>query len=158
MPNTEDWSYWTCDSVSVDHPEYGGCGDWVEGPESDGLGFPSIADRIEYSRLAASDPNAKLGSNGILHIGSFCGNGSAGNRKGISGRKEQGKISLHVAAAAGTDVGTGAVLGSELLSSRAADLLLFSCSASRDQPSSNFPVGERVPSSSSSSRYLAFFR
>jgi hypothetical protein len=29
-----------------------------------GLGFPRMAERIEYSRFAASDPNGKLGSNG----------------------------------------------------------------------------------------------
>lgn len=41
-----------------------------DGPEgglvdvSGGLGFPKMAERIEYSRFAASDPKGKLGSNG----------------------------------------------------------------------------------------------
>lgn len=30
--------------------------------ESGGLGLPRIADSIEYSRFAASEPNGKLGS------------------------------------------------------------------------------------------------
>lgn len=32
--------------------------------ESGGLGLPRIAERIEYSRLAASDPKEKLESKG----------------------------------------------------------------------------------------------
>ena len=60
---------------SADQREYGksGGGD-VE--ESGGLGFPSIAERIEYSRLAASEPNGKLGSKDEASMTSLCGNGS----------------------------------------------------------------------------------
>lgn len=42
-------------------PVYGGCEG--EGASPAG-GLPNIADSIEYSRLAASDPNGKLGSKG----------------------------------------------------------------------------------------------
>lgn len=45
--------------------------------ESGGLGFPRMADRMEYSRFAASEPKAKLGSKGTLKRGSFVENGSA---------------------------------------------------------------------------------
>lgn len=45
--------------------------------ESGGLGLPRMAERMEYSRFAASDPKAKLGSNETLKRGSFVGNGSA---------------------------------------------------------------------------------
>lgn len=39
--------------------------------------MPNIADSIEYSKLAASDPNAKLGSNEALNRGSLEGKDSA---------------------------------------------------------------------------------
>lgn len=47
------------------------------GPDSGGLGFPNIADRIEYSRFAASEPKLKFGSKGRLKTWSSGGNGSA---------------------------------------------------------------------------------
>lgn len=54
----------------------GGGGGDVE--ESDGLGFPKIAERMEYSRLAASEPNVKFGSNGAPNKESACAKDSAG--------------------------------------------------------------------------------
>lgn len=39
--------------------------------ESRGLGLPKMAERIEYSRFAASEPNEKVGSNGVPRSGSF---------------------------------------------------------------------------------------
>lgn len=42
-----------------------------------GLGLPNIAESIEYSRFAASEPNGKLGSKEVVRIESFCCNGSA---------------------------------------------------------------------------------
>lgn len=38
-----------------------------------------MADRMEYSRPATSESNAKVGSKELLSNGSFCGNGSADN-------------------------------------------------------------------------------
>jgi hypothetical protein len=46
--------------------------------------LPNIADRIEYSKLAASDPNEKLGSNGTLKRGSLGENDSAACESVIS--------------------------------------------------------------------------
>jgi hypothetical protein len=40
-------------------------------PDSGGLGLPRIADRIEYSMFAASEPKVKLGSKGMLRPGSL---------------------------------------------------------------------------------------
>jgi hypothetical protein len=72
--------------------------------------LPNIADRIEYSRLAASDPNEKLGSNGTLKRGSLGENDSAAQDKSIrmKAMSKSRRIRLHV-------VG-GAIEGSELLS------------------------------------------
>lgn len=57
----------------------GGCEGDGALAESGGLGLPNIADRIEYSKFAASEPNAKLGSKLRLNRGSaVAGNGSAG--------------------------------------------------------------------------------
>jgi hypothetical protein len=61
---------------SVDQREYCRSGGGVA-EESGGLGFPRIAERIEYSRLAASEPNGKLGSKDDDSM-SLCGNGSPG--------------------------------------------------------------------------------
>lgn len=58
--------------------EYGGGGGGGEAPESDGLGFPKMAERIEYSRLAASEPNEKVGSNEVPSRESGCVKFSAG--------------------------------------------------------------------------------
>jgi hypothetical protein len=58
---------------------YEGCGGGGEDVEdSDGLGFPNMAERIEYSRFAASDPKVKFGSNDAPNNGSACAKGSAG--------------------------------------------------------------------------------
>lgn len=46
--------------------------------ESDGLGLPKIAVRIEYSMFAASEPNGKLESKVRLKSGSGAVKGSAG--------------------------------------------------------------------------------
>jgi hypothetical protein len=68
--------YCACDNESglqVEPGTLGGyciCGDWASGPDSGGLGLPNMADKMEYSRLAASDPKEKLGSNGTLKRGS----------------------------------------------------------------------------------------
>jgi hypothetical protein len=53
--------------------------DWDGGvpSESGGLGLPSMAERTEYSRFAASDPKGKLVSNGTTNVESLVGNGSA---------------------------------------------------------------------------------
>lgn len=40
--------------------------------------MPKIAERIEYSRLAASEPKEKFGSNGVPNSESACANVSAG--------------------------------------------------------------------------------
>lgn len=48
----------------------GGGGGGLEA-DSVGLGLPKIADKMEYSRLAASEVNEKLGSNEVLSSGSF---------------------------------------------------------------------------------------
>lgn len=49
--------------------------------DSPGEGLPRMAERMEYSRLAASEPKGKEGSYGTLKRGSFGGKGSAvGNR------------------------------------------------------------------------------
>lgn len=61
------------ESVDQDPPFMAGS----VGPESGGLGFPNIADRIEYSKFAASDPKLKFASKGRLKTGSSGGNGSA---------------------------------------------------------------------------------
>lgn len=45
--------------------------------ESGGLGLPRIAERIEYSKFAASEPKAKFESKETLKTGSFAGKGSA---------------------------------------------------------------------------------
>lgn len=55
-------------------PEYVGGG--VESP-CGGLGLPKIADRMEYSRFAASEPNGKLESKGTSKVGDSCNIGSA---------------------------------------------------------------------------------
>jgi hypothetical protein len=60
---------------SEGHGVYG-CGGGVV-PDSGGLGLPRMADRMEYSELAASEPKAKLVSKLTLNIGSFGGKGSA---------------------------------------------------------------------------------
>lgn len=70
---------------SGDHAEFGtaGCRWGCEGDgavaeaESGGLGLPRMADKMEYSKFAASEPNAKFGSKETLKSGSFVGNGSA---------------------------------------------------------------------------------
>jgi hypothetical protein len=65
-------------SVADDQEGYedgGGGGDIVD---SGGLGLPKIAERIEYSRLAASEPKEKLGSKGDANSESAAGNVSAG--------------------------------------------------------------------------------
>lgn len=54
----------------------GGGGGDIE--ESGGLGLPNIADRIEYSRLAASEPKEKFGSNEVPSNESVVGKVSAG--------------------------------------------------------------------------------
>jgi hypothetical protein len=54
----------------------GGGGGDVE--ESDGLGFPKIAERMEYSRFAASEPKEKFGSNGAPNNESACAKDSVG--------------------------------------------------------------------------------
>lgn len=64
--------------------------------DSPGEGLPSMADRMEYSRLAASEPNGKEGSYGTLKRGSLGGKGSAvGNMKRrqwmMKVRREDGK-------------------------------------------------------------------
>ena len=41
------------------------------------LGLPKMAERMVYSRLAASEPKEKLESKVKLNIGSFGANGSA---------------------------------------------------------------------------------
>lgn len=53
----------------------GGGGDIVM---SGGLGLPRIAERIEYSRLAASEPKEKFGSKGDANNESGCEKVSAG--------------------------------------------------------------------------------
>lgn len=60
---------------SVDQREYCRSGGGVA-EESGGLGFPRIWERIEYSRLAASEPNGKLGSKDEANMASLCGKGS----------------------------------------------------------------------------------
>lgn len=45
--------------------------------DSGGLGLPSIAERMEYSMFAASEPKAKPVSNGTLNKGLSGGKGSA---------------------------------------------------------------------------------
>jgi hypothetical protein len=62
---------------SADQREYCKSGGGVA-EESGGLGFPRIAERIEYSRLAASEPNGKLGSKDEASMTSLCGNDSPG--------------------------------------------------------------------------------
>ena len=57
---------------------WGGGGD-IE--DSEGLGFPNIADSIEYSKLAASEPKVKVGSKEEVRMDSFCGNDSAERKK-----------------------------------------------------------------------------
>lgn len=47
--------------------------------ESGGLGLPRIAERMEYSKFAASDPKVKFGSKETLKRGSFAGKRSAGD-------------------------------------------------------------------------------
>lgn len=39
--------------------------------DSPGLGLPKIAERIEYSRFAASEPKENVGSNAEAKSGSF---------------------------------------------------------------------------------------
>ena len=47
--------------------------------DSGGLGFPKMAERIEYSRFAASEPKVYVvGSKGALRRDSACGKESAG--------------------------------------------------------------------------------
>lgn len=53
----------------------GGGGDIVD---SGGLELPKMAERIEYSRLAASEPKEKLGSKGDANNESACAKVSAG--------------------------------------------------------------------------------
>ena len=53
----------------------GGGGGDVE--VSEGLGFPKIVERMEYSRLAASDPKVKFGSNEAPINESACAKDSA---------------------------------------------------------------------------------
>lgn len=48
------------------------CGGGEVEDESVGLGLPKIADRMEYSRFAASEPNEKLGSKEVVRRASFC--------------------------------------------------------------------------------------
>ena len=56
----------------------GGCEGDGALAESGGLGLPNIADRIEYSKFAASEPKVKSGSKVRLNRGSVAaGNGSA---------------------------------------------------------------------------------
>lgn len=118
------WMYcgWVCNG-SGDQAELwsaegiGGCDGDGALAESGGLGLPNIADRIEYSKFAASEPNAKLGSKLRLNRGSaVAGNGSGG---GI-----------------GTGMGSCFSLG--------ADCLFFSCSSSSS--SSKYLAFLRCPS------------
>jgi hypothetical protein len=73
---------WLCASEAVPHEgserfcAYASCEGGVVCPESGGLLLASIAERMEYSLLAASDPNAKLASKGPRKKGSAEGNGS----------------------------------------------------------------------------------
>lgn len=60
----------------------GGAGGGEVGVESGGLGLPRMADNIEYSRLAASDPNAKDdGSKAVARRDSVWGTGFASERR-----------------------------------------------------------------------------
>lgn len=52
--------------------------------------MPNIAESIEYSKLAASEPKGKAGSKDEVSMGSFCGNDSADRADKI--RKRQEKI------------------------------------------------------------------
>lgn len=52
-------------------------GGGVEGESVVGLGLPNIAESIEYSRFAASEPNENWGSKEVVSIASSCCNGSA---------------------------------------------------------------------------------
>jgi len=49
-----------------------------------GLGLPNMADSIEYSRFAASEPKEKLGSKGVVSTASVCCNGSVGGGASIA--------------------------------------------------------------------------
>lgn len=57
-------------SIASGQDEYadGGAGGGEVEAESVGLGFPRMADSIEYSRLAASEPKAKAGSNAVARM------------------------------------------------------------------------------------------
>jgi hypothetical protein len=70
---------------SEDQGVYCGCCGGGEVSEAAGLGLPRIADSIEYSRLAASEPKAKVVSNAFVIKESFWENASAG--KGAIGYK-----------------------------------------------------------------------
>jgi len=48
----------------------GGAGGGEAGAESEGLGFPRMAERIEYSRVAASEPKPNVGSKAVASIDS----------------------------------------------------------------------------------------
>ena len=65
------------------------CGGGV-GSDSGVPWFPRMAERMEYSRLAASEPKGKLESNGAGKRGSFGVNGSAKGRVRIWMEKEVG--------------------------------------------------------------------
>ena len=64
------------DSGSEGHPDSVGGG--VDSP-CGGLGLPKMADKIEYSRFAASEPKGKLGSNGTSN-GEFSGSNESAIR------------------------------------------------------------------------------
>jgi hypothetical protein len=97
-----------------------GCGGGGEvEDESVGLGLPKIADKMEYSRFAASEPNEKLGSKEVVRRDSFCwGKGSTAMRLSGGRSRRIGNIPIVI------DVGSAEVppLGGF------SDLLRFSCS------------------------------
>lgn len=66
--------------ASGSQEEYGFCMGSGEGGDvtDSGLGFPKIAESIEYSRFAASEPKVKPGSNEVVKRTSFCEKGSDG--------------------------------------------------------------------------------
>lgn len=58
----------------------GGAGGGDVGVDSGGLGLPKIEDSIAYSRVAASDPNPKVGSKAVARRDSVWGAGFASSQ------------------------------------------------------------------------------
>jgi hypothetical protein len=69
---------------SEDQDAYCGCCGGGDVSEAAGLGLPRIAESIEYSRLAASEPKVKVVSKVFVIKESFWENASAGKGAGVT--------------------------------------------------------------------------